>query len=51
MHEEIHAQDARLEEITRQLEELNKRDPLDFWQEIKTLETEQKTLTLERDAA
>jgi hypothetical protein len=49
MPEETRTKDARLEEITRELEALNQRDPLDFWQEIKALEDEQKAL--EQDAA
>jgi hypothetical protein len=49
MPEETRTKNARLEEITRELEVLNQHDPLDFWQEIKALEEEQKAL--ERDAA
>jgi hypothetical protein len=40
---------TRLEEIKTKLEELNTRDPLDFWEEIKKLEQERSEL--ERDAA
>jgi hypothetical protein len=40
---------TRLEEIKSKLEELNTRDPLDFWEEIKKLELEKTEL--EREAA
>jgi hypothetical protein len=40
---------TRLEEIKTKLEELNTRDPLDFWEEIKKLE--QEKTELERNAA
>jgi uncharacterized protein YheU (UPF0270 family) len=40
---------SRLEEIKTKLEELNTRDPLDFWEEIKKLEQERSEL--ERQAA
>jgi hypothetical protein len=40
---------TRLEEIKTKLEELNTRDPLDFWEEIKKLEQERSEL--ERQAA
>jgi hypothetical protein len=43
------ASTSRLEEIKTKLEELNTRDPLDFWEEIKTLELEKTEL--EREAA
>ena len=35
---------TRLEEIKTKLEELNTRDPLDFWEEIKKLEQERSEL-------
>jgi hypothetical protein len=35
---------TRLEEIKSKLEELNTRDPLDFWEEIKKLEQERAEL-------
>jgi hypothetical protein len=38
------ANTSRLEEIKSKLEELNKRDPLDFWEEIKKLEQEKTEL-------
>jgi hypothetical protein len=40
---------SRLEEIKTKLEELNTRDPLDFWEEIKKLE--QEKTNLEQQAA
>jgi hypothetical protein len=40
---------SRLEEIKTKLKELNTRDPLDFWEEIKKLE--QEKTNLERNAA
>jgi hypothetical protein len=40
---------TRLEEIKSKLEELNTRDPLDFWEEIKKLE--QEKTELEQEAA
>ena len=43
------ASTSRLEEIKSKLEELNRYDPLDFWEEIKKLEQE-KTV-LEQQAA
>jgi hypothetical protein len=43
------ASTSRLEEIKSKLEELNTRDPLDFWEEIKKLERERSEL--ERQAA
>jgi hypothetical protein len=43
------ASTSRLEEIRTKLEDLNTRDPLDFWEEIKKLE--QEKMELERDAA
>jgi hypothetical protein len=38
------ANTSRLEEIKSKLEELNNRDPLDFWEEIKKLEQERAML-------
>jgi hypothetical protein len=38
------AHTSRLEEIKTKLEELNTRDPLDFWEEIKKLEQERSEL-------
>ena len=43
------ASTSRLEQVKAKLEELNRYDPLDFWEEIKNLE--QERVDLERDAA
>ena len=43
------ASTSRLEEIKSKLEELNRYDPLDFWEEIKKLE--QEKTNLEQQAA
>ena len=42
---------TRLEEIKTKLEELNQRDPLDFWEEIKKLEQEKSNLEQQADQA
>ena len=35
---------SRLEQVKAKLEELNRYDPLDFWEEIKKLEQEKSNL-------
>ena len=38
------ASTSRLEQVKAKLEELNRYDPLDFWEEIKKLEQEKSNL-------